>query len=144
MEPGEFVPLLGATILALWGMRNGEFCYEGCQGMLEDGRACALGVSARRKRLRFPMTPFHPDARDRAQHTCANIGKGLPMFSFYVQIDGEVMEVWEDAGAQLFQMPGHEFVRRHWNADQRHECCQRVMEESWIIKVWRPKDQGRG
>ncbi|CAM6096806.1 unnamed protein product [Calypogeia fissa] len=144
MEPGEYVTLLGVTILAVWGMQNGEFCYEGCQVPLEDGRACALGVSARRKRLKFPQTLSHPNARDRTQHTCASIGKGIPMYSFYAQIEDEVLEIWEDAGAQLFQMPGHEFVRRHWNAAQRSECCQQVMEELWMVKVWRPKDKGRG
>ncbi|CAM6094490.1 unnamed protein product [Calypogeia fissa] len=102
MEPGEFVTLLGVTILVIWGMRNGDFCYEGCQEPLDDGRACALGISAQRKRLKFPLTPRHPDARDRSKHTCSEIGKGIPMYSFQVQIEGEVMEVWEDASAQLF------------------------------------------
>ncbi|CAM6093783.1 unnamed protein product [Calypogeia fissa] len=66
------------------------------------------------------------------------------MYSFYVQVEEEVMEVWEEAGAQLFGMPRHEFVKENWNAMKRNECCQQAMEELWTVKLWRPKDGEKG
>ncbi|CAM6096102.1 unnamed protein product [Calypogeia fissa] len=139
MGPGKFVTLVGITILAVWGMRNGEFIYEGCQVPLDDGRRCALGVSARRNRLRYPGTQKQPNARARDGHLCAPIGGGIAMYSFFVQLDDEVIEVWEEAGTCLFGMTGLEFSKHCVSAESKKKCCRQAMEKTWTLTVWRPE-----
>ncbi|CAM6081513.1 unnamed protein product [Calypogeia fissa] len=91
----------GVILFDVWGNCKGEFVYEGCDVLLADGRECALGITARRQRENNVGIPPGEYSRNRNNHRCKSIGKGKPMFCFNVQIEGEVMVVWEKAGRQL-------------------------------------------
>ncbi|CAM6129112.1 unnamed protein product [Calypogeia fissa] len=141
MEPGEFITLVGVTIFVLWGLKNGSFVYEKCNVPLADDKACALGIIAKRNQLQSPSSSLHPNARGQANHNCAPMGKGVHMFFLHAIIKDEVLEIWEDAKMQLLGMSGQEFFRRYHNVVQQGEYCQRVMEETWMITIWRPKEK---
>lgn len=66
---GIFVNREDTEILSITGMRGESLVYEGCQGLLDDGRVCALGVAARRARQ---AGLYHGGASSRScvNHTC--------------------------------------------------------------------------
>lgn len=80
--------------------------YEGCQGLLEDGQVCFLGVAARRAR----QTGVYRDGinnRGHSGHVCQAIGEGtLNMFCFMVKTSVGRCQVWEESGLQLFGISG--------------------------------------
>lgn len=45
------VTLENEEILAVWGRRGDTMVYEGCHGILLDGRMCALRVVAQQVRI---------------------------------------------------------------------------------------------
>ncbi|CAM6096621.1 unnamed protein product [Calypogeia fissa] len=94
----------GITLFDIWGNANGELVYEGYDLQLTDGRVCALGTAARRRRETGADFPGEEHSRERGNHCCRPIGEGKLMFYFFVQVEGEVMGVWEKAGNQLMGM----------------------------------------
>lgn len=66
---GDFVTLEDTKIMTIFGMRGESLVYEGCQGLLEDDKVCALGVAARRARQ---VGAYHGGTRSqgRNKHTC--------------------------------------------------------------------------
>lgn len=101
-------------------MRNGQFIYEGCDLILLDGKACALGKVARQNRAANFNTE-QDNSRSRAGHTCKPIGEGKPMYIFMIQIGNVVMNVWEQAGKQLLGLIGQQFHEVYTTKIQRIE-----------------------
>ncbi|CAM6089831.1 unnamed protein product [Calypogeia fissa] len=118
-EEPELRTIYGAILFDIWGSLNGEFMYEGCDTPLTDGRECALGVHARRQRETNSHFPMGEHSRHRDLHHCKPIGKGKYMFHFHVQVEGEVLTVWEKAGIQLFGMTGQEFYENFKHEERR-------------------------
>ncbi|CAM6128923.1 unnamed protein product [Calypogeia fissa] len=118
----------GVTLFDIWGNANGELVYEGCDLQLIDGKVCALGTVARRRQERGADFSAEEYSRARGNHCCRPIGKGKLMFRFFVQVEGEVMDVWEKAGNQLMGMSGQEFTERFPQEEQRREFLGRIME----------------
>lgn len=92
-------------ILAIWGMRGESLVYEGCQGLVEDGRVCALGITVRRAR-QLGVYREGTNSRNRSGHTCEEIGEGSHMFCSLVRTSVGRCQMWEEAGMQLFGMSG--------------------------------------
>lgn len=82
--------------------------YEGCQGLLSDGRVCVLGVTAQRSR-QVGAYQVGLNSRNRVGHACQDIGEGTHMFRFLVKTHVGRCQVWEEAGSQLFGMSGEKF-----------------------------------
>lgn len=70
------VKLEDEVILAIWGSRGDSMVYEGCHGLLSDGRICALGVVARRGRM---SGSYHGNVHThrREDHMCKAVGEGI-------------------------------------------------------------------
>ncbi|CAM6102885.1 unnamed protein product [Calypogeia fissa] len=123
----------GITLFDIWGNAKGELVYEGCHLQLTDGRVCALGTVARRRREMGADFPVEEYSRARGNHCCRPIGEGKLMFRFFVQVEGEVMDVWEKAGNQLMGMTRQEFTKRFPQEEQRREFLSRIMVAQWTV-----------
>lgn len=128
MDSGPVVTFLGILITRIWGMRSDQFVYEGCDVILSDGKPCTLEKMARRIRIVNPSGVDRTNSRKRMGHTCKQIGEGKQMYYFKVQIDNEVMNVWEQAAEQLFGLIGQQFSEIYTTTVQQSETCRRVME----------------
>lgn len=128
----SIVTLCGVMFLNIWGMSNGDMTYEGCDLMLSDGKACALGKMARQSRLWNPNCE-HGHSRNREGHLCRPIGEGRYMYCFFVQIGNEVVNVWEQAGEQLFGLTGQQFHEIYGTREQQKEACHKVMKSKWVV-----------
>ncbi|CAM6086593.1 unnamed protein product [Calypogeia fissa] len=106
-EEQELRTVYGAILFDIWGNLGGEFVYEGCDTLLTDGRECALGVQVRRQRETDSHFPMGEHSRNRNIHRCKPIGNGRYMFRLHVQVEGEVLTMWEKV--QLFGMMGQKF-----------------------------------
>ncbi|CAM6087279.1 unnamed protein product [Calypogeia fissa] len=122
-EESELRTIYGAILFDIWGGLSGEFVYEGCDTPLTNGRECALGVHARRQRETDLYFPRGEHSHQRDLHHCKPIEEGKYMFRFHVQVEGEVLTVWEKAGTQLFGMTGQEFYENFKHEDQRRTLC---------------------
>ncbi|CAM6126070.1 unnamed protein product [Calypogeia fissa] len=122
-EEAELRTIYGAILFDIWGGLRGEFVYDGCDVPLMDGRECALGVHARRQWETDSLFPRGEHSRQRDLHHCRLIGEGKYMFHFYVQVEGEVLTVWEKTGAQLFGMSGQDFFENFKQEEQRRTLC---------------------
>lgn len=78
------VKLEDEGILAIWGSRGDSMDYEGCHGLLSNGRMCALGVIARRARM---SGSYQRNAHNhgREDHRCKAVGEGISMYNFTVK-----------------------------------------------------------
>ncbi|CAM6094689.1 unnamed protein product [Calypogeia fissa] len=101
------------TLFDIWGNAKGELVYKGCDLQLTDGRECALGTATRRRREMGANFPTEECSQTRGNHRCRPIGESKLMFHLFVQVEGEVMDVWEKAGNQLMGMTGQEFMERY-------------------------------
>lgn len=93
----------------IWGLCTGAFIYEGCGGVLSDGRPCTLGKHKRRLRMQNPESPLGPKSRSRLQHTCSRDGEGTYMYCFAVQVGSVVLQVNEANGQQLMGISGQDY-----------------------------------
>ncbi|CAM6117640.1 unnamed protein product [Calypogeia fissa] len=121
------------TLFDIWGNTKGELVYEGCDLQVTNGRECALGTAARRRREMEGDFPTEKYSRAGGNHRCRLIGEGKLMFHFFVQIEGEVMDVWEKAGNQLMGMTGQEFTERYPQEEQRRDFLSQIMEAQWMV-----------
>lgn len=56
--------------------------YEGCQGILEDGKMCTLGVTARTARQTGAYEDG-PNSQSRGNHSYQEIWEGVHIFCFF-------------------------------------------------------------
>lgn len=119
----------GRVVEAIWSRWQNEYVYEGCPLLLQDGNICTLSVNRQRRRSRVPAH-YH---RDRSNHVCCFEGRGVPLYGFFIRIQGYELQVWERCGTELLGLSGLEFARTlpHWW--QKNELCQIVIhaEECW-------------
>lgn len=54
------------------------------------------------------------------------------MYNFCVQVDGDVSQVWGDAGTHLFEMTGHEFPK---HKAEQEEICELPMKKFWTSRL---------
>lgn len=80
--------------------------YEGCSGILSDGRMCALSVNGRTQDMRKKGGFINPHHRDRAGHHCCPLGQGIPMYGFQIRVTRRTLQIWEKVRTELFGVTG--------------------------------------
>ncbi|CAM6094965.1 unnamed protein product [Calypogeia fissa] len=123
----------GVILFDIWGNSNGEFVYGGYDLPLTDGRECTLGTYARRRRGSGAVFPAGEQSHAQSNHNYKPIRDRKYMFQFDVQVEGEVMAVWEKAESQLLGMTRQEFKECFPQAAQRQEFLNRIMDEQWVV-----------
>lgn len=87
---------------------NGSMVYEGCLGLLIDGKQCTLGKEARVDQRADSTLPDRR-SRQRDGHVYAPIGASVMMYNFVIEVDNIEMDVYNKPGAQLIGFSGSDW-----------------------------------